>query len=503
MLIMESVLKIRRMHQVDGLSISAIARQLNLSRNTVRKYLRQSLSEPPTYHREQPAKPRLGNFEPLLAEWLESDSKFPKRLRRSATRLYADLQRQGYAGAYDSVQRFVKRWKAQPALKSAYVPLTFNPADSYQFDWSEEEVELDGNVQRIKVAHFRLAHSRMPFVIAFPRETQEMVFAAHDAAFAYWGGVTDRGIYDNLKTCVDAVLSGKERRFNARFLVLMNHYLIEPEACTPAAGWEKGQVEKQVQDVRRLCFTPRRKAKDLVTLNQQLQAEVEQHAKQHRHPKLPELTVWQAFETERHQLRPLAAPFNGYVEREVRADSTCLVRLDRNSYSVDSRYANRHVTLRVFANQLVVMADGQVIADHPRLFGRNKIQYDPWHYLGLLERKPGALRNGAPFQAWALPAAVMRVQELLLNRKGGDKEMVSLLLAAQHDGLDALEKACSAALENRSVTAALVLNQLQRLRQPEVSQRAIETNVIPLSVAPVANCSRYDQLRKGGAHARN
>ena len=502
MLIMESVLKIRRMHQLDGLSISAITRQLNLSRNTVRKYLRQPPSEPPTYRREQPAKPKLGEFEPMLAEWLDADCKLPKRLRRSATRLHDDLQRQGYRGAYDSVQRFVKHWKAKPSLKQAYVPLVFEPGDAYQFDWSEEEVELDGTVQRIKVAHFRLSHSRLPFVIAFPRETQEMVFAAHDAAFAYWGGVTDRGIYDNLKTCVDAVLSGKERRFNPRFLALMSHYLIEPKACTPAAGWEKGQVEKQVQDIRRLCFVPRRKAPDMAELNRQLQVEVERHAKRHPHPKQPEQTVWQVFEAERKLLRPLAISFNGYVEREVRADSTCLVRLDRNSYSVDSRYANRHVTLRVFAGRVLVMAGGEIIADHPRLFGRNKTQYNPWHYLGLLERKPGALHNGAPFQNWQLPAAVVQVQRLLLSRKGGDKEMVSLLLAAQSDGLEALGKACQITLENKAVSAALVLNQLQRLRQPTASQDAIKTYVIPLSIAPVANCGRYDLLRKGGTHAQ-
>ncbi len=502
MLIMESVLKIRRMHQVDGLSISAITRQLNLSRNTVRKYLRQPLSEPPTYRREQPAKPKLGEFEPMLTEWLDADVKLPKRLRRSATRLHDDLQRQGYRGAYDSVQRFVKHWKAKPALKQAYVPLVFEPGDAYQFDWSEEEVELDGIVQRIKVAHFRLSRSRLPFVIAFPRETQEMVFAAHDAAFAYWGGVTHRGIYDNLKTCVDAVLSGKERRFNPRFLALMSHYLIEPRACTPAAGWEKGQVEKQVQDIRRLCFVPRRKAGDMAELNRQLQAEVERHAQRHPHPKQPEQTVWQVFETERKQLRPLAVSFNGYVEREVRADSTCLVRLDRNSYSVDSRYANHHVTLRVFAGRVLVMADGEIIADHLRLFGRDKTQYNPWHYLGLLERKPGALRNGAPFQHWQLPAAVEQVQRLLLSRKGGDKEMVSLLLAAQSEGLEALGTACQITLENKAVSAALVLNQLQRLRQPTASQDKIKTDVIPLSIAPVANCGRYDQLRKGGAHAQ-
>ncbi|UXB11876.1 transposase family protein [Aeromonas dhakensis] len=92
--------------------------------------------------------------------------------------------------------------------------------------------------------------------MVFPRETQEMLFAAHDAALHYWGGVPRQGIYDNLKTSVDQVLDGKERRFNPRFLALMSHYVIEPVACTPASGWEKGQVEKQVQDVRRRCFPP-------------------------------------------------------------------------------------------------------------------------------------------------------------------------------------------------------------------------------------------------------
>ena len=202
-------------------------------------------------------------YEAQLTEWLEKDQKLSKRFHRSVTRLFADLQVEGYEGAYDSVQRFVKQWRKKPTHKEAYIPLSFASGDSYQFDWSEEEVELGGVVQRIKLAHFRLSYSRMPFIIAFPRETQEMVFAAHDAAFDYWGGVTKRGIYDNLKTCVDAVLVGKERRFNPRFLMLMDHYLVEPEACTPAAGWEKGQVEKQAQDIRRRFFAPRRKAESL------------------------------------------------------------------------------------------------------------------------------------------------------------------------------------------------------------------------------------------------
>ncbi|MFH6570750.1 IS21 family transposase [Aeromonas caviae] len=203
---METVLKIRRMHQVDGQSISAIAKVTGLSRNTVRKYLRQPPSEPPKYRRPQPARPKLGEFESTLTQWLDLDAKRPKRQRRCARQLFEDLQRLGYQGAYDSVQRFVRDYKQQSAKVAAFVPLTFAAGEAYQFDWSEEEVEIGGVVQRVKAAHFRLTHSRQPFVMVFPRETQEMVFAAHDAAFHYWGGVPRQGIYDNLKTCVDQVL---------------------------------------------------------------------------------------------------------------------------------------------------------------------------------------------------------------------------------------------------------------------------------------------------------
>src|SRR6266849_5593422 len=76
----------------------------------------------------------------------------------------------------------------------------------------------------------------------FPRESQEMVFDAHDRAFAFFRGACRRGLYDNMKTAVDTVFLGKDRVYNRRFLQLCAHYLVEPTACTPAAGWEKGQV---------------------------------------------------------------------------------------------------------------------------------------------------------------------------------------------------------------------------------------------------------------------
>ncbi len=135
--------------------------------------------------------------------------------------MFEGLQAIGYMGAYDSVQRFVRSWKSSThgpqKPTSAFVPLLFQPADACQFDWSQEQVELGGVLQKIKVAHFRLPYSRQMFVVAYPGETQEMVLGAHIRAFSFFGGVPARMIYDNLKTVVDAVYSGKERQFNCRF----------------------------------------------------------------------------------------------------------------------------------------------------------------------------------------------------------------------------------------------------------------------------------------------
>jgi len=198
----------------------------------------------PRYVRKHQPFPQLGPFCERLAAWLVADSQRPVRERRTAMRLFEALQQAGYGGGYDSVRRFVKRWQQvqRPAVTHAFVPLAFAPGAKYQFDWSHEVVELGGVPQTVKVAHFRLCYSRRSLIVAYPRETQEMVFDAHNRAFASWGGVPGAGICDNPRTLVDAILVGKERQFNRRFLALMNHYLIEPMACTPAAGWEKAQA---------------------------------------------------------------------------------------------------------------------------------------------------------------------------------------------------------------------------------------------------------------------
>jgi len=159
------------------------------------------------------------------------------------------------------------------------VPLSFAPGEAYQFDWSHETITLQGLPLTIKAAHMKLSHSRMPFVRAYFRETQELVFDAHDKAFVFYGGVCRRGIYDNMKTAVEAIFVGKARQYNRRFLQMCSHHLIEPVACTPAAGWEKGQVENQVGNLRDQLFRPKPRVKSLTELNAWLEDQCIAYAK--------------------------------------------------------------------------------------------------------------------------------------------------------------------------------------------------------------------------------
>jgi transposase len=126
-------------------------------------------------------------------------------------------------------------------------PWYSNRGDAFQFDWSEDWATIGGERVKLQVAHIKLSHSRAFLVRAYPLQTHEMLFDAHWHGFRVFGGVPGRGIYDNMKTAVDRVGRNKQRDVNARFRAMVSHYVFEPEFCNPAAGWEKGQVEKSVQ----------------------------------------------------------------------------------------------------------------------------------------------------------------------------------------------------------------------------------------------------------------
>ena len=489
---METVMKIRRQILVDGKSVRSVSRETGLSRNTIRKYLKED--SPPTYRRQQAVKqPQLKGHQARLEQWYQADQQRPKRERRTAKKLFEQLQLEGYRGSYTTVYRFIKRLKDQVSgMIEAYVPLCFDAGDAMQFDWSQEIVILGGVETTVRIAHFRLAHSRQRFIRAYLRESQEMLLDAFNHALAFYQGVPKRVLIDNPKTMVVRIGQGKQRDFHPRFMALMNHYLMKPVACTPAAGWEKGQVENQVSFVRDQCFRPRLQCDDLVSLNDYLLACCHDLNRK-KHPERA-ATIAEAFAEESAHLRPLGRCFDGYIEKSVKVSSTCLVRYDNHHYSVPSMLAGKRVSLRAYADRIVVVNDHTIVAEHTRGIGKQGYHFEPWHYVPLLERKPGALRNGAPFKQWPLPRALDTLKQTYLKRAKGDRDFVQLLLLIQRHGMDAVVTACELAIEQKTTQLSAIINLIHRLTESD-TQAAIDASPYPdLQSPPVANCQRYDQL---------
>ena len=493
----DTIARVRREFFVRGRTIKEISRDLHIARNTVRKILRSEATSF-EYERDVQPQPKIGPWRDELDRLLATNAARTSRERLTLTRVYEDLRGLGYEGSYDAVRRYAATWRRRESAASAqaFVPLSFEPGEAYQFDWSHEIVLIDGVTTTVKVAHLRLCHSRMLFVRAYPRESQEMVFDAHDRAFAFFRGACTRGIYDNMKTAVDAIFVGRERAYNRRFLQMCGHYLVEPVACTPASGWEKGQVENQVGVVRQRFFSPRVRVKSYEELNAWLLDRCVAWAKANRHSELRDRTIWEMFEAERPSLVPYRGPFDGFHAVTASVSKTCLVRFDANTYSVSASAVGRPVEIRAYADRIEVRQDGRIVGAHARLFGRGRTAYDPWHYVPVLARKPGALRNGAPFRDWVLPGAIERVRRKLRAVPDGDRQMVEILGAVLTDSLPAVEAACAEALGDGVHSADVVLNILARSRDPGPSATIMTPDALRLVCEPIADCARYDSLRR-------
>lgn len=494
---------IRRWHRRKNMPIREIVRRTGLSRNTIRKYLAMDETDPRYPKRIGVSK--LDPYAETLASWLKRESKVSRKRRRNLKQLHRDLMVLGYEGSYDRVAAFAREWHrkareaAQQAGKGTYVPLIFAPGEAFQFDWSEDYVRINKKSTKVLVAHMKLSHSRAFVVRAYPAQSHEMLFDAHNHCLRILGGVPERGIYDNMKTAVDKVGRGKHRQVNARFRSMASHFLFEPDFCNPAAGWEKGQVEKNVLDTRHRIWQDAPAFKSLGELNHWLEHCCQRLWKEIRHPEQRERSIYDVWQEEKKVLMALPPAFDGYVEQTKRVSPTCLVVLDRNRYSVPAAYANRTVSLRIYAFKLVIVAEAQVVAEHKRVFTRDhsaqgKTIYDWRHYLAVVQRKPGALRNGAPFSQ--LPRSFAALQAVLRKRDGGDREMADILALVLHHDEHLVELAVAQALESGIVTKLHVLNLLSRLLdQPMIVDMDIPEG-LRLRDEPQANTHRYDYLRE-------
>jgi hypothetical protein len=306
-----------------------------------------------------------------------------------------------------------------------------------------------------------------------------MLFDAHTRAFTALGGIPRRGIYDNMKTAVDKVKKGKGRIVNTRFSAMASHYLFDPDFCNVASGWEKGVVEKNVQDSRRRIWQEAGKERfgSFTELNVWLLERCRSLWQELRHTEYEELTIAEMLEHEQPSLMPMITPFDGYVETIGKVSSTGLVILERNRYSAPCELVGQMVSIRVYPERIDLVAHDALVASHRRSFARKETLYDWQHYIPLIQRKPGALRNGAPFAD--MPAPLQRLRTLLLRHEGGDRVMAKVLAEVPKAGLENVLVAVELVLESGVPSAEHIENMLNRLKSPPMPA-AIDT---PLQVS--------------------
>jgi len=279
------------------------------------------------------------------------------------------------------------------------VPLKFDLGEAFQFDWSEESMVVGGIYHRIQVSHMKLCASRAFWLVAYPSQGHEMLFDAHTRSFAARGGVARHGIYDNMRTAVDKVKKGKGRTVNARFAVMCAHYLFDADFCNVASGWQKGGVEKNVQDSRRRIWieAQSRQWSSFEELNAWLGQRCRTLWSEIRHPDYKQFSVAEMLEQERTELMPMPSVFDGYVERSAKVSSTCLVAVARNRYSVPCELASKQVSTRLYPNRVEIISEEAIVARHERLANRGGICYD-WQRL----HRTGTAQTRCPAQRRSL-----------------------------------------------------------------------------------------------------
>lgn len=506
MIKVDKIERIRRAYYVEGKSMRQIEREYHHSWHTIKKALESA--EAGSYTLKEPREaPVLGPYKARIKELLEQNEQLPRKHRLTGHRIYKLVWDEGYRGSEAGV--LVYLWQLRKAKRQVkvFLPLEFEPGQDGQVDWGEAEVILAGEQVTVQIFVMRLCYSRKIFVMAFPSQKQECFFAGHVAAFQHLGGVPYRLTYDNLKAAVKKILIGSKRQEQARFIVFRSHYLFESHFCSRGAGHQKGRVEDGVGYGRRNFMSPLLKADNFEELNEQLrQACLEDD--QRRVDRQPH-TIAEAWQQELCQLRPLPEhDFDCCREVEARLNGYSQVEVETNRYSVPTDRAASQLRVKLYPFEIKIYRpdEKEVLAVHPRCYGRQQDILDPLHYLPLLEQRPGALNHAKPVRQWRAtwPAVYERLLAELQRRQPegqGVRQFIRVLRLHQQHSAELIEQAVSLALHYQCVHPDGVELCLRQLLHPDPTPSRLDLSHKPklrtVGQQPVGLTS-YNQLLSGG-----
>jgi len=462
--------QVRRYVLVEGHSKRSACRKFDLHWRTLTKMLEHA--EPPGYRRRPGAPPRRRKIDavlPIIHQILESDRHAPRKQRHTATRIYARLRDEhDFDGKLTIVKDAVRAWRR--VNSQTFVPLTHPPGEA-QVDFGEAQFFLDGVLTQAMLFVMSLPYSDALYIRAYPRECTQTFQDGHTQAFAFFGGVARRISYDNSRIAVRRIVGAHARELTDGFLRLQSHYLFESHFCQVRRANEKGHVENLVGYGRRNFLVPLPQVRSFEQLNAHLEHQCRLELGRTLRGKPG--TKGQRLEEERPCLRPLPTEaFEARRVEPVRANTLSLVRFDRNDYSVPVAWAHHTLTAIGDVQTVRVLAGDQVVAEHPRHWGRAQVRYDPVHYLALLERRPGAFDVAQPTAQWNLPPGLGILRRRLEADWGssrGTRLFIGVLRLLEHASLAQLKTAVHQALELGTITPDAVRVILEGQRHTPVA----------------------------------
>lgn len=475
---------IRKKHFVEGWSIRKISRNLDISRQSVRKAL--SSSEVPHYKLTEPRpRPVMDRYRELITAWLAADEKAPPKQRHTAKRVYDRLvEEYGFTGGESTVRHFVRSLRGKTS--EAYIPLAADWGEQAQLDWGEAVVRIAGEEKKVHLFCLRMRASQVSFAKAFPTEKLEAFLAGHTAAFEWLGGVPVHCVFDNPKTAVVKILAGPWREEHERFSSLKAHYLFDADFCNPARGNEKGAVENLVGYVRRNALVPVRDYSSFEALNAHLLGWSEKERRR----------LKDAWLRERQGLLPL--PERAYpccITKLAVVSKTALVTFDRNRYSIPSRWVGSTVQVVATWDRVKVVKGEEVLAEHERRYVRGETVVELDHYLPVLARKPRASMNALAVRRLGGVWEKTRVQ--LCAQKDGYREFTRILMLNREYPPEEVTSALEAAFDMGRVIESVVRQLLLNAKHQPVSPVVVPETLARLTFrAP--DLSVYDLLTARG-----
>jgi len=482
----ETYKMIRRLYTVEGLSQRQIAKQLKVSRKTVKKYCEGSSPLPGNRKSYTIEKSSLRQaIEKEIIKIMEAQKDAPSKQKLNAKIIWEMLMKAGFSIGQSTVRKYIRQLLSdKPEI---FVPLDFEPGETMEVDWGDVYCYLNNVKTKVSLFCAVLPYSYGIFAAVFPDKTNASFFSGHVMAFEYFGGVPLSCIYDNLKSAV-LTGSGKDAIKQERFKKLEAHYAFEGIFCNAASGWEKGGVENLVTIVRQIAFTPMPRVNRFQDLQEHVTHKCVHYCQTHKIKGRPG-SIKEMLEEEKKSLLPLPAyPLDPAEEQKGFVYHDLTVRLNNIKYSVPPAYVGQSVTLKISPFHVDIYHNGDLIYRHNKARHQSDHQYIPEHYLEILERKPRAIKNAAPLTKGVLPPELKEFM-LLCKQRDRNYQLVNILLLGRRVDNETLLWAVKQANQTGTPTYDLVCFYLE-IQGEDCAQRTVEDSVKVKGI----DFEKYDQL---------